>query len=99
MPMFYFNLIDDGDNSPDTEGSAFPSFELAYLATHRAARDMSWEMIQRGKDPRTCCFEITDAAMRPLAVVPFEEVLDHGAFPLALTPAHQRTPSSPHDVP
>lgn len=79
MPIYYFHLIEDGRRSPDRDGSPFASFELAYLATHRAVQDMWWEMVKRGKDPRTCSFEITDASGRSLAIVPFTEPLDDAA--------------------
>jgi hypothetical protein len=81
MPMFYFHLTEDGDRSADLEGSPFASFELAYLATHQAIQDMWSEMVRRGKDPRTCSFEITDSAATSLAIVPFAEAMD-GSLPL-----------------
>lgn len=80
MPMFYFHLTENGDRSADLDGSPFASFELAYLATHRAIQDMWPEMVRHGKDPRTCSFEITDAAATCLAIVPFAEAMD-GALP------------------
>lgn len=82
MAVFYFHLIDDGHRSPDADGTDFASFELAYLATFRAVQDMSWEMVQRGKDPRRCVFEIADAADTSLAQVPFSEVLDQTLDPV-----------------
>ena len=80
MPMFYFHLTEDGDRSADLDGSPFASFELAYLATHQAIQDMWSEMVRRGKDPRTCSFEITDSAATSLAIVPFAEAMD-GSLP------------------
>lgn len=82
MPVFYFHLIDDGLRSPDADGTDFASFELAYLATFRAVQDMSWEMVQRGRDPRRCVFEIADSADTHLAHVPFAEVLDQTLDPV-----------------
>jgi hypothetical protein len=80
MPMFYFHLTEDGERSADLDGSPFASFELAYLATHQAIQDMWSEMVRRGKDPRTCSFEITDSAATSLAIVPFAEAMD-GTLP------------------
>ncbi|MCW5719451.1 MAG: hypothetical protein KIS68_16655, partial [Bauldia sp.] len=87
MPMFYFHLTEDGRRSPDLEGSPFASFELAYLATHRAIRDMWWEMVRRGKDPRGCSFEIHDAAATCLAVVPFVEAMEETMPSVLRSPA------------
>lgn len=82
MPVFYFHLIEDGHRSQDVDGTVFASFELAFLDTYRAARDISWEMVQRGKDPRTCAFEIVDAAETSLAILPFAEALDPALNPI-----------------
>lgn len=71
MPKYYFHLIEDGQRSVDLDGSTFGSFELAFLDACRAARDMSWEVATRGKDPAKFSFEIADEDGRPLAHVPF----------------------------
>lgn len=76
MTMYYFHLTEDGERSADLDGIDFASFELAYRATQRAVQDMWWEMVSRGRDPRTCSFEITDAAATCLAVVPFVSALE-----------------------
>lgn len=85
MRIYYFHLIENGERFADRDGSSFASFELAYLATHRAVQDMWWEMVKRGKDPRNCSFEITDSEGSSLAFVPFTEPLDDVVHPVAPT--------------
>ncbi|MCW5717878.1 MAG: hypothetical protein KIS68_08630 [Bauldia sp.] len=64
-----FHLIEDGHRVDDPDGSGFDSFEMAYLDTYRAVRDMWCEMVKHGKDPSGCSFEIVDADAMCLAVV------------------------------
>ncbi|MCC6737253.1 MAG: hypothetical protein IT534_14160 [Bauldia sp.] len=92
MPVFYFHLIDDGHRSADADGTAFASFELAYLDAFRAVQDMAWEMIQRGRDPRRCSFEIADASHVSLAHLPFAEVLDQTLNPIFQTDPRTASP-------
>lgn len=76
MARYYFNFRDGGRVINDVDGAEFDSFELAFEEAFNAAREMWQERLMRQQDPRKCAFEITDAAGRALAVVPFDEVLE-----------------------
>lgn len=75
MPRYFFHLVAAREHTKDELGCEFPDVEQAYLQAHRAALDMSIEMLREHADPSHYRFEITDASGNLLFDLPFSEVM------------------------
>jgi hypothetical protein len=75
MPLFFFDFTFDGITDTDDAGVRFPSLEMAYLETCRAALDISFEKLRARKNPHLDSVEILDCNRRFLMLIPFAEVL------------------------
>ncbi|MBV8978615.1 MAG: hypothetical protein JO261_00025 [Alphaproteobacteria bacterium] len=71
MPRFFFHLASPGEYSRDDTGTEFATFYDAYLDAHRAAADMSCDLLSQSADPNRYSFVISDGEGHTLAELPF----------------------------
>jgi hypothetical protein len=70
-----FRLVSPGEHSADEIGADFPDVDAAYLDAHKAALDMTCDLLRQRCDPRRYQFEIADCDGRFLMDLPFSEVM------------------------
>ena len=75
MPQYFFHLRSPEGRSHDDIGVELSDTETAYLEAHRAALDISMEMLREHRDPSRHRFEITDADGQLMFDLPFTEVM------------------------
>jgi hypothetical protein len=62
MPLYYFNVVDEGIAIPDKEGSDLPNDGAAIEEGRCSARELLSQMIQSGADPSRRFVEVRNAA-------------------------------------
>lgn len=78
MPRFFFHVRDGDGLTEDPDGSELPDLAAALAEARAAARELVAERIRAGKGPDGRRFEVSDAAGRTLATVPFRAALGPG---------------------
>lgn len=73
MPHFYFHFRDVDRVESDDIGIECSSVEEAYLEACEAIPGVLGDVVQAGRDPRACAFEIANAAGQHLMQVPLLE--------------------------
>ena len=77
MHLYFLNVRDGSDFTPDPEGSSLPTIEAARQLAVECARQMMGEAVRHGSRiglKRT--FEINDEAGKLLLAVPFRDAID-----------------------
>lgn len=75
MPLYHFHLRTADGLERDDVGSEFAGIEAAYLQACETIPEMMAGLMEAGRDPLRCSFEIADADGRILIEVPFTERL------------------------
>jgi len=75
MPLYFFHLISPDARSADECGCELPNVESAYLEAYRAALELSFEMLQKRRDPSSLRFEVTNDSDQIVIELPFSEAL------------------------
>lgn len=87
MPRFFFHVrSSDQSLSLDELGLDYPDAKTACSDAVRAARGLEEVFAARGEDPRAFSLEIEDGRGDVVARLPFSEIFDRHAEPIARSP-------------